>query len=125
MASSRCDGVECAHECADTRNFFLTDGVCLICKDPREYRRAVGTWQVSCIPVSYTHLVFPGRFLSGLLLCSSLFSRFLTGGGSGKGKLVIEHILLYYPGKPLVTSEGKSVRIDVYKRQVLLSSTNA
>ena len=50
MASSRCDGVECAHECADTRNFFLTDGVCLICKDPREYRRAVGTWQVSCIP---------------------------------------------------------------------------
>ena len=50
MASSRCDGVECAHECADTRNFFLTDGACLICKDPREYRRAVGTWQVSCIP---------------------------------------------------------------------------
>lgn len=50
MASSRCDGVECAHESADTRNFFLTDGACLICRDPQEYRRAMGTWQVSCIP---------------------------------------------------------------------------
>lgn len=50
MACNRCDGVECAHESADTRNFFLTDGACLICRDPAEYRRAMGTWQVSCIP---------------------------------------------------------------------------
>lgn len=56
-------------------------------------------------------LCIPGHFLSGLLLCIFWFSRFLTGGGSGEGKLVIEHILLYYPGKPLVTAEGKSVRI--------------
>lgn len=40
MASNRCDGVECAKEMADKRNFFLTDGACFACKDPAEYERA-------------------------------------------------------------------------------------
>lgn len=50
MASNRCDGVECAHEMADKRNFFLTDGACFACKDPAEYERAIGCFRASGIP---------------------------------------------------------------------------
>lgn len=50
MASNRCDGVECAQEMADKRNFFLADGACIACKDPAEYKRALGCLRMSGIP---------------------------------------------------------------------------
>lgn len=50
MASSRCDGVECAHEMADMRNSFLCDGSYVVLQRGDEYAQALGTWQMGMLP---------------------------------------------------------------------------
>lgn len=49
-ASCRCKGVECAHEMADTRNFYIRDGSCLLLTDPESYETAKGTFNPSHFP---------------------------------------------------------------------------
>lgn len=49
-ASSRCKGVECAADMADTRNFYLRDGSCLLLTDPQSYEEAKGTFNPSHFP---------------------------------------------------------------------------
>lgn len=49
-ASGRCKGVECAHEMADTRNFYIRDGSCLLLTDPESYETAKGTFNPSHFP---------------------------------------------------------------------------
>ncbi|MCT4544890.1 MAG: polysaccharide lyase beta-sandwich domain-containing protein [Vallitalea sp.] len=50
MASSRCDGVECADIMADTRNFYVADGSYVIMKHGHEYENVMGTWNASMLP---------------------------------------------------------------------------
>lgn len=49
-ASCRCKGVECAHEMADTRNFYIRDGSYLLLTDPDSYEEAKGTFNPSHFP---------------------------------------------------------------------------
>ncbi len=49
-ASGRCKGVECAHEMADTRNFYIRDGSYLLLTDPESYEEAKGTFNPSHFP---------------------------------------------------------------------------
>lgn len=49
-ASCRCKGVECAHEMADTRNFYIRDGSYLLLTDPESYETAKGTFNPSHFP---------------------------------------------------------------------------
>lgn len=49
-ASCRCKGVECAHEMADTRNFYIRDGSYLLLTDPESYEEAKGTYNPSHFP---------------------------------------------------------------------------
>lgn len=50
MASSRCDGVECADIMGDTRNFYVADGSYLLMTRGDEYEQVMGTWDVSMLP---------------------------------------------------------------------------
>ncbi|MEG0325108.1 MAG: polysaccharide lyase family 8 super-sandwich domain-containing protein [Cellulosilyticaceae bacterium] len=50
MASSRCDGVECAAVMADTMNFFMADGSYVVVKDGDEYQETMGAWELSLLP---------------------------------------------------------------------------
>lgn len=49
-ASSRCKGVECAHEMADTRNFYIRDGSYILLTDPKSYEDVKGTYNPCHFP---------------------------------------------------------------------------
>lgn len=50
MASSRCKGVECAHEMADTRNFYIRDGSYMLLKETKDFEHVKGTFNPSHFP---------------------------------------------------------------------------
>lgn len=49
-ASSRCKGVECAHEMADKRNFYIRDGSYVLLTDPESYEDVKGTYNPCHFP---------------------------------------------------------------------------
>ena len=49
-ASSRCKGVECAHEMADTRNFYIRDGSYILLTDPESFETVKGTYNPCHFP---------------------------------------------------------------------------
>lgn len=50
MASRRCKGVECAHEMADTRNFYIRDGSYVLLKQTKDFEHVKGTFNPSHFP---------------------------------------------------------------------------
>ncbi len=57
MASSRLKGAECADYMADTRNFFLKDGLHFIQRTDDTYKEVMGTWNMTHLPgVTSRHL---------------------------------------------------------------------
>ena len=115
-ASSRCKGVECAHEMADTRNFYIRDGSYVLLTDPKSYEDVKGTYNPSHFPGTTERDLKKEEILEETNW-SGYNSLHNFAGGLGDGAYGVAGFL--YEKNPARYADGAGIVRNVFTREML------
>lgn len=115
-ASSRCKGVECAHEMADKRNFYIRDGSYVLLKDPESYDAVKGTYNPCHFPGTTERDLFKEEILEETNW-SGYNSIHNFAGGLGDGLCGAAGFI--YEKNPVRYADGAGIVRNVFTKEML------